>query len=131
MWKNYIDNFVILLIQNLENESPTGVVIHVANQSVAIPLWVIEDVLVWVKDWIFLAYFYVLDMENESSNHGSTLILGKQFLLAARTRIDVHVGTISMEFGDDVVHFNIFEAMRHPTEQHFCFPYRYNWWCNR
>ena len=111
---------------HLGDLKPIGVLIHLANWSVAIPLGVIEDMLVRVKDWIFLVYFYVLDMENESSNHGSTLILGKQFLLAARTRIDVHVGTISMEFGDDVVHFNIFEAMRHPTEQHFCFPYRYN-----
>ena len=108
MWKNYIDNFVILLIQNLENESPTGVVIHVANQSVAIPLWVIEDVLVWVKDWIFLAYFYILEMKNDSSSHRSTLILGRPFFMTVGTKLDVHVGTLSMEFGDDVVHFNIF-----------------------
>ena len=83
-------------------------VIHLANRSVVIPLGVIEDVLVQVKDLIFPVDFYILDMENESSNHGSTLILGRPFLMTARTEIDVHAGTLSMEFGDDVVHFNIF-----------------------
>ena len=33
----------------------------------------------------------------------------------------MHAGTLSMEFDDDVVHFNIFEAIRHPTEVHYVF----------
>ena len=41
--------------------------------------------------------------------------------MTARTKIDVHAGTLSMGFGDDVVHFNIFQAMRHPVEEHFVF----------
>ena len=73
-----------------------------------IPLGVIEDVLVQVKDLIFPVDFYILDMENESSSHGSTLILRRPFLMKTRTKVDVHAGTLSMEFGDDVVHFNIF-----------------------
>ena len=82
-----------------------------------IPLEVIEDVLLRVKDLIFPADFYILDMENEYSSHGSTLILGRPLLMTARTKIDVHEGTLSMEFGDNVVHFNIFEAMRHLVEE--------------
>ena len=61
-----------------------------------------------VKDLIFPIDFYILDMENESSSHGSTLILGKPFLMTTRSKIDVHAGTLSMEFSDDVVHFNNF-----------------------
>jgi len=41
--------------------------------------------------------------------------------MIAKTKIDVHARTLSMEFGDDVVHFNIFEAMRHPTKEHSVF----------
>jgi len=41
--------------------------------------------------------------------------------MTAKTKIDVHAGTLSMEFGDDVVHFNIFETMRHPTDENFVF----------
>jgi len=60
-------------------------------------------------------------MQNESSNHGSISILGIPFLMTYRTKIDVHVGTLSMDFSDDVVHFNIFVVMRHPAEEHFVF----------
>ena len=34
----------------------------------------------------------------------------------ARTKIDVYAGTLSMEFGDIIVHFNIPDAMKHPSE---------------
>ncbi|RDY01286.1 hypothetical protein CR513_15408, partial [Mucuna pruriens] len=60
-------------------------------------------------------------MEDETSGKGSTLILGRLFLMIARTKIDVHVGTLSMKFGDTMVQFNIFEAMKHPTEDHSLF----------
>ncbi|RDX89306.1 hypothetical protein CR513_28983, partial [Mucuna pruriens] len=36
--------------------------------------------------------------------------------MTTRTKIDVHVGALSMEFGDNLVQFNIFEAMKHPTK---------------
>ena len=38
--------------------------------------------------------------------------------MTTRTKIDVHIGTLSMEFGDDIVHFSILDAMRHPPEEH-------------
>ena len=34
----------------------------------------------------------------------------------ARTKIDVYADTLSMEFGDITVHFNIIDAMKHPSE---------------
>ncbi|RDY03825.1 hypothetical protein CR513_12537, partial [Mucuna pruriens] len=78
------------------------------------PLGILEDVLVQINELIFLADFYVLDMEDKSSSKGSTLILGRPFLTIARTKIDVHVRTLSMEFGDNMVHFEILveEAQR-------------------
>ncbi|RDY13233.1 hypothetical protein CR513_01876, partial [Mucuna pruriens] len=92
-----------------------------ANRSVIQPLGVLEDVLVQVNELIFPADFYVLDMEDETSGKGSTLILGRPFLMTTRTKIDVHVGMLSMEFADTLVQFNIFEAMKHPTEDHSLF----------
>ncbi|RDX68938.1 Retrovirus-related Pol polyprotein from transposon 17.6, partial [Mucuna pruriens] len=41
--------------------------------------------------------------------------------MIAKTKIDVHAETLSMEFGDTLVQFNIFEAMKHPTEDHSLF----------
>ncbi|RDX65746.1 putative mitochondrial protein, partial [Mucuna pruriens] len=106
---------------NFGDLEPTGMTIQLANRSIVQPLGVLEDVLVQVNELIFPADFYVLDMEDESSEKGSTLILGRPFLMTAKTKIDVHAGTLSMEFGDTLVQFNIFEAMKHPTEDHSLF----------
>ncbi|RDX65335.1 hypothetical protein CR513_56016, partial [Mucuna pruriens] len=64
------------------------------------------------------ADFYVLDMEEKTFGNGSTLILGRPFFMTARTKIDVYAGTLSMEFEDNLVQFNIFEVMKHPPEDH-------------
>ncbi|XP_042401233.1 uncharacterized protein LOC121991287 [Zingiber officinale] len=97
---------------------PTGVVIQLANRSQAHPAGVIEDVLVKVRELIFPADFYILDMEVDVLANRAPLILGRPFLKTARTKIDVHAGTLSMEIGDTVVRFSIFEAMKHPREDH-------------
>ncbi|RDX98197.1 hypothetical protein CR513_18917, partial [Mucuna pruriens] len=97
------------------NVMPTSIYksLNFANRSVVQPLGVLEDVLVQVDELIFPADFYVLDMEDETSRKRSTLILGRPFLMTARTKIDVHAGTLSMEFGDTLVHT--------PTEDHSLF----------
>ncbi|RDX82292.1 hypothetical protein CR513_36928, partial [Mucuna pruriens] len=100
---------------------PTRMTIQLANRSVVQPLGILEDVLVQVNEVIFPADFYVLDMEDETLGKGTTLILGRPFLMTARTKIDVYAGTLSMEFGDTLVQFNIFEAVKHPTEDHSLF----------
>ncbi|RDX63340.1 hypothetical protein CR513_58245, partial [Mucuna pruriens] len=106
---------------NFGDLEPTGMTIQLANKRIIQPLGVLEDVLVQVNELIFPTDFYVLDMEDETSGKESTLILGRPFLMTARTQIDVHVGTVSMEFGDTLVQFNIFEATKHPTEDHSLF----------
>ncbi|XP_042380510.1 uncharacterized protein LOC121972968 [Zingiber officinale] len=97
---------------------PTGVVIQLADRSQTHPAGVIEDVLVKVRELIFPADFYILDMEGDYLASRSPLILGRPFLKTARTKIDVHAGTLSMEIGDTMVRFSIFDAMKHPREDH-------------
>ncbi|XP_027338042.1 uncharacterized protein LOC113851974 [Abrus precatorius] len=97
----------------------TGVVFQLANKSTAFPTEVVEDVLVRVDKLIFPVDLYILDMVEESNMR--TLILGRPFLKTIRTKIDVHSGILSMEFGDDVMQFNVFEAMKHPLELHSAF----------
>ncbi|RDY10017.1 putative mitochondrial protein, partial [Mucuna pruriens] len=106
---------------NFGDLEPIGMTIQLANRSIVQPLGVLEDVLVQVNEQIFPVDFYMLDMEDKTSKQGSTLILGRPFLMIARTKIDVHARTLSMEFGDTLVQFNIFEAMKHPTKDHFLF----------
>ncbi|RDX79856.1 hypothetical protein CR513_39675, partial [Mucuna pruriens] len=106
---------------NFGDLEPTGMTIQLATKSIVQSLGVLEDVLVQVDELLFPADFYVLDMEDETSGKGSTLIQGRPFLMTTRTKIDVHAGTLSMEFGDTLAQFNIFEAMKHPTEDHSLF----------
>ncbi|RDY08166.1 Retrovirus-related Pol polyprotein from transposon 17.6, partial [Mucuna pruriens] len=95
---------------NFGDLEPTRMTIQLANKSVVQLLGILEDVLVQVNELIFPADFYVLDMEDETCRQGSTFILGRSFFMIARTKIDVHVETLSMEF-----------AMKHPTEDHSLF----------
>ncbi|PNX70752.1 hypothetical protein L195_g057708, partial [Trifolium pratense] len=92
----------------------TGLIIQLANRSNARPAGVVEDVLVQVNDLIFPADFYILDMEGETRTNRAPIILGRPFMKTAKTKIDVDDGTMSMEFGDIVAKFNIFDAMKHP-----------------
>ena len=94
-------------------------VIHLANKSVVYPAGFIEDVLVRVGELIFPANFFVIDMEEGFSYGSVPIILGRPFLKTTRTKIDVYAGTLFMEFGDIFVHFNILDAMKHPSEDHF------------
>ena len=91
-------------------------VIHLANRSVAYPTGFIKDVLVRVGELIFPVDFYILNMEEGFSKGSVPIILGRPFMKTARTKIDVYAGTLSMEFGDITVHFNILDAMKHPSE---------------
>ncbi|RDY13836.1 hypothetical protein CR513_01185, partial [Mucuna pruriens] len=98
-----------------------GMIIQLANKSVVQSLGILEDVLVQVNELIFPTDFYVLDMEDKTFGKGSTLILRQTFFMTARTKIDMHDRTLSMEFRDNLVQFNIFEAMKHPTKDHSIF----------
>ncbi|RDX64909.1 hypothetical protein CR513_56473, partial [Mucuna pruriens] len=70
---------------NFGDLEPTGMIIQLANRSIVQPLGVLEDVLIQVNKLIFPADFYVLDMEEETSGKGSTLILGRPLLMTAKT----------------------------------------------
>ena len=92
----------------------TGVVIQLADRSIAYPKGVVEDVLVQVNDLVFPADFYVLDMEN--GDQTTPILLGRPFLKTSKTKIDVHSGTLTMEFDGEIVKFNIYDAMKFPDD---------------
>ncbi|KAK4399223.1 hypothetical protein Sango_1397800 [Sesamum angolense] len=94
----------------------TGVVIQLADRSVVYPEGVLEDVLVQVNELVFPADFYVLDMREDNSPNSTSILLGRPFLKTARTKIDVHAGTLTMEFDGEIIRFNIFYSMRYPSD---------------
>ncbi|GMJ04675.1 hypothetical protein HRI_004136700 [Hibiscus trionum] len=92
----------------------TKVTIQLADRSIIYPEGLLENVLVKVKDLIFPADFYVIDMENDRTNNSSEILLGRPFLSTANTKIDVRSGILTMEFDGEVVKFDVYKAMRHP-----------------
>ena len=78
----------------------------------------IEDILVKVDKLIFPADFIVRDMEE---NKEIPIILGRPFLVTSKVMIDVQKGELKLRVQDDEVTFNIFKALRYPTESDACF----------
>jgi len=69
-----------------------------------------------VNNHTFPADFFILDMHHEKDD--CPILLGRPFLKTAQTKIDVSNGSLSMEFDGERVDFNIYDAMRHPSEEH-------------
>ncbi|KAL6213922.1 hypothetical protein ACLB2K_013361 [Fragaria x ananassa] len=93
-----------------------NVIIQLADRSNNYPKGYVEDVLVQVNQLIFPSDFYIIDMEDSPSS-STPIHLGRPFMRTARTKIDVHAGTLTMEFDGEVIGFNIFEAMRYPLSE--------------
>nr|XP_023872628.1 uncharacterized protein LOC111985214 [Quercus suber] len=97
---------------------PTTISLQLANRSIKYPRGVIEDVLVKVDKFIFLADFIVLDMDEDEE---IPLILGRPFLATGRTLINVQQGKLVLRVGEDDVTFDGFKPMKFPFETHSCF----------
>ncbi|KAF1869345.1 hypothetical protein Lal_00018439 [Lupinus albus] len=91
----------------------------IANKSTTSSASLIEDVLVRFDQLIFPTDFYILDMEEGSPCNTIPTILRRPFFRTARTKIDVHVGTLSMEFDDKVGHsiFNL-DLLHESSDKH-------------
>ena len=55
------------------------------------------------------------------SSNPTPILLGRPFLKTIRTKIDGHDGTLNMEFNGEIICFNIFEAIRYPSDVHYVF----------
>ncbi|PIN27063.1 hypothetical protein CDL12_00161 [Handroanthus impetiginosus] len=96
----------------------TSITLQLADRSLTYPKGVIEDILVKVDKFIFLADFVVLDMEADSE---IPIILGRPFLATGRTLIDVQKDELTTRVQDQQITFNVFKAMKFPNESDECF----------
>ncbi|CAH9118492.1 unnamed protein product [Cuscuta europaea] len=95
---------------NLGPMHKTGVVIQLADGSSTYPKGVIEDVLVKVENLVFPVDFYILEMGD--ADQTTPILLGRPFLKSAKTKIDVSSGSLTIEFDDQKVEFNIFDSTK-------------------
>ena len=104
---------------NLGELKKTSVVLQLADRSCTYPDGVLEDVLVQVNELVFPTDFYVMNMGDAC--HDIPILLGRPFLKIGRTKIDVHEGTLTMEFDGEVIKFNIFDAMRFSADVNYVY----------
>ncbi|XP_026417392.1 uncharacterized protein LOC113312873 [Papaver somniferum] len=102
---------------NLGPLKETRIVLELVDRSNVYPRGIIEDVLVHVNQLVFPADFVVLEMDN-GSDASIPLLLGRPFMKTTKTVIDVDKETLTMEFDDENICFNIFVAMRYPRDVH-------------
>ncbi|GKB30614.1 uncharacterized protein Tco_0870015, partial [Tanacetum coccineum] len=107
--------------RNVGKLKETWVIIQLADRSYAYPDDVLEDILVQVKDLVFLADFYVVDMGKDNHFNSPSILLGRPFLKTARTNIYVHEGILTMEFDGKVIKFNIYDSMKYPGNEYSIF----------
>ncbi|XP_074283307.1 uncharacterized protein LOC141607858 [Silene latifolia] len=97
----------------------TDVVIQLADRSSIYPRGMVEDVLVEVDHLTFSADFYVLDMKADSK--ATPILLGRPFMKTSKTKIDVSNGNLTMEFDAKKLTYNIYDAMKQPSDSHSCY----------
>ncbi|XP_016667439.1 uncharacterized protein [Gossypium hirsutum] len=84
-------------------------------RSIVHPEGVLEDVLVKVNELIFTADFYVIKIEDNAPG-SSDILLGRPFISTANTKTGVRNGTLTMEFDREIVNFNVYGTISHPSE---------------
>jgi len=96
---------------------PTNLCIQLVDGSLASISGMIEDVLIKVDNLVFLVDFYVV--HSSVGNNRFSLILGRLFLKTTKAKIDVFEGTLSMEFGDNIMYFKIYDLMKESSPSPF------------
>lgn len=98
--------------------TPTRMTLQLVNHSITRPYGVVEDVLVKVRQFTFLVDFVIMDIEEDFE---IPLILGRPFMLKTKCIVDIGNGNLEMSVEDQKVIFNLFEAIKHPSDNKTCF----------
>ncbi|XP_022893974.1 uncharacterized protein LOC111408447 [Olea europaea var. sylvestris] len=102
----------------LGEANATTVTLQLVDTSLTHPRGIIEDMLVKVEKFIFLVNFLILDMEGDKD---IPLILGRPFFETGRALIDIQNGQLILRLEEEQISFNVFKAMKLPTETDSCF----------
>ena len=96
---------------NLGEFNPIAMTMQMADKTLAQLEGILEDVLIKVGKFIFPVDFMVIDIEEDKQ---VPLLLGKPFLATIAALIEVKKGELTLRVGDEVVHFNLNQFLKHP-----------------
>ncbi|RVW22727.1 hypothetical protein CK203_099359 [Vitis vinifera] len=100
---------------------PTSITLSLADRSLKIPRWMIEDVLVQVNKFYYPMDFVVLDTDPviKGTNY-VPIILGRPFLATSNSIINCRNGVMQLTFGNMTLELNIFHLCKkhiHPEKK--------------
>ncbi|XP_074298038.1 uncharacterized protein LOC141628843 [Silene latifolia] len=96
----------------------TNITLQMADRSVRRPLGILEDVPVKVGKLFIPVDFIVLDIAEDTRTQ---IILCRPFLCTAGAIIDVKLGRLTLEVGDDVITFSLPETLSRPMIEDTCY----------
>ncbi|XP_074301463.1 uncharacterized protein LOC141632855 [Silene latifolia] len=96
----------------------TNITLQMADRSVRRPLGILEDVPVKVGKFFIPVDFIVLDIAEDTRTQ---IILGRPFLCTAGAIIDVKLGRLTLEVGDDVITFSLPETLSRLMIEDTCY----------
>ncbi|XP_042029822.1 uncharacterized protein LOC121776708 [Salvia splendens] len=94
----------------------TDIMIQLADRSCIHPEGILEDVIVKVNNFLYLADFFIIKTTEPVAKESSGVLLGRPFLSTTSTIIDVRNGTINLDFNGEQFTFNIDEAMKRAAD---------------
>ena len=92
--------------------------LQLVDLSISRPYGVVEDVLIMVCQFTFPVDFVIMDIEED---YNIPLILGRPFMLTAKCVVDMGNDNLEMSVEDQKATFNLFEAIKHPSDNKTCF----------
>ncbi|CAM8978617.1 unnamed protein product [Rhodiola kirilowii] len=88
---------------------PPKLLVELGDKSCVRPVGLLKDLTLRVGDLVVPADFYVLQMGDARDDDPLALILGRPFLSATKTKIDMDTGLLSLAFGGKTSDFYIYE----------------------
>ena len=101
----------------LSEARPTTVSLQLADRSMVYPDGKIEDIIIRVDNLFIPADFIILDYE---SGDDCEIILGRPFLAIGEALVDVKKGEVTLRVNDEKNYFNMFKAIKHPSNMEEC-----------
>ncbi|CAA7401843.1 unnamed protein product [Spirodela intermedia] len=95
---------------NISDLKPSTVTLQFADRSIKHPKGILENVIVTVKGYKFLADFVVLEMDFNGQFYDTPIILRRPFLHTAKMNIDFPTGIVKISCGDQSIEIKIFEV---------------------
>ncbi|XP_070049374.1 uncharacterized protein [Nicotiana tomentosiformis] len=109
--------FTVFKTLGIGKPRATSMRLQMADRTMKRPLGIINDVLVWVDKFILLADFVILDYEVD---YEVPILLGRPFLATEKALVDVEVGELTFQVGDENVVFHVCKSIRQPNSNEVC-----------